>query len=106
MFITRLLTIGLLQPRWPWLGLAHLGCDRSGTIVALRRVKVCDCAHRTLVMKKGRNGLDTVSEMSDRIAPFEGFLFSLNFFSFNLGHEIRPLKLSGFKPFVYFLRQS
>jgi len=24
--------IGLAQPRWPWLGLAHLGCDRSSLL--------------------------------------------------------------------------
>jgi len=33
MLIEELLVIDLAQPRWPWLGLAHLGCDRSGDIV-------------------------------------------------------------------------
>ena len=34
MFITKLLAIFLVRPGWPWLGLAHLGCDTSADIVA------------------------------------------------------------------------
>jgi len=53
MFTEELLTAGLAQPRWPWLGLAHLGCDRSGDIVAHVRLEVCDGAHRAFVMNRG-----------------------------------------------------
>jgi hypothetical protein len=55
MFITKLLAIFMARPGWPWLGLAHLGCDTSGNIVAQGRLDVCDGAHWTFVMKKGWN---------------------------------------------------
>jgi hypothetical protein len=45
----------LERPGWPWLGLAHLGSDRSGNIVAHGGLEVCDAAHGWFVMKKGWN---------------------------------------------------
>ena len=65
MCIKELLATGLERPGWPGLGLAHLGCDKSGNIVTPGWLDVCDGAHCAFVMK----GLELHPSIHPSVAP-------------------------------------